>query len=74
MKSLLGIFVTLGVLALFIAHAGCASGPNPKPNPCVGSFEARKTMPCQCPGTLGPTCAPWLTDSTRRDAGQGDRP
>ena len=73
MKAILGLLVAIGIIACAVAFGpGCATGPDPKPNPCIGSYEARKTMPCQCPGTLDPTCLPWLTDSTRRDAGQGD--
>lgn len=54
----------IGIVALLTV--GCATGPNPKPDPCIGPFSARAKMPCTCPGTLDPTCAPWLTDAKRK--------
>lgn len=70
MKSFCGIIVALALLAWGMTRlGGCATTG---PSPCIGSAKARETMPCTCPGTLNPGCAPWITDATRRDAGQGE--
>jgi hypothetical protein len=54
------------LIVLIAMLAGCATGPNPKPNPCLGSYEDRKTMGCQCPGNLNPACAPFPSDAKRK--------
>jgi len=58
----------IGAAAVGLLSFGCAHDPPgpPKPNPCIGSYEARKTMPCWCPGTLDPTCAPWILDAKEK--------
>ena len=55
----------LGLLAFAVTLPGCATGPNPKPNPCIGTAKDRETMPCTCPATLNPGCMPWITDAKK---------
>lgn len=54
------------IVIVALLAGGCASGPKPKPNPCIGPFEARATMGCQCPGNLNPACAPFPQDAKRK--------
>ena len=58
-KWRLGILFGLGLMALAVVLASCATGPNP----CIGSAKDRELMPCTCPATLNPGCAPWPTDT-----------
>jgi hypothetical protein len=54
------------VILLSAAIYSCATTG---PNPCIGTYAQRQTMPCQCPGTLDPVCPPWITDAVRADGG-----
>ena len=53
------LVVAFGLLCAF-RFVGCATTG---PNPCIGSYAARQTMPCTCPGTLDPACAPFPDDN-----------
>ena len=52
----------LALLALAISLHACATTG---PDPCIGSYAARLTMPCYCPGTLDDSCYPWPSDAKK---------
>ena len=73
MKWWAGVAIGLGLMVL--ATVGCATAPNPKPNPCIGSYVARQTMPCTCPGSTDPACYPFPQDAKKpkKTTTEGDR-
>lgn len=66
MKTICGLLATIALLGWALTRlSGCATGPNP----CIGSAQARLTMPCTCPGTLNGACEPWIVAAKKPDGG-----
>lgn len=55
------ILIIIAFLALTAAK--CAHGPNP----CIG--KPANELPCWCPATTSPECAPWITDAKQKPRG-----